>query len=108
MLANLPTFTSLALRRCPSSFVRVLRVRADSHSHLCPLLKRLRLESNPLLSSERLYEIIRSRANPNRSVSPAPSVPSFELVRRDCSLVVRGLVAALQKLSVEVDWDRAT
>jgi len=101
VLENLPTVTSLSLTECPSSFVEALYV---SHgSHLCPLLKQLRLDSDSSLDSKRLFEIVESRVSSNRSSTLEDTV--FHLTLRECDLVDEEMVSKLEELSVVVDWD---
>ncbi|KDQ12839.1 hypothetical protein BOTBODRAFT_146406 [Botryobasidium botryosum FD-172 SS1] len=102
ILENLPTVISLALTDCPPSFVEALYVGAGSH--LCPLLKRLCLESD---ESERLFEVVESRVNAKRSVSRDGSAPLFQVTFRECESVDSELVEKLLQLLVVVDWDES-
>ncbi|KDQ07898.1 hypothetical protein BOTBODRAFT_70134 [Botryobasidium botryosum FD-172 SS1] len=109
MLENLPTITSLELTDCPPSFAYALRVDTGSPI-VCPLLKRLWLESDPSPGPQRLVEVMKSRANSNRldrSAVLENSAPLFHLTLRGPNVFDWELVPDLLQLSIVVDWARS-
>ncbi|KDQ12834.1 hypothetical protein BOTBODRAFT_403128 [Botryobasidium botryosum FD-172 SS1] len=95
-----------ALTDCPPSFAYALRVDADSHI-VCPLLRWLWLESDPPPDSQRLFEVLESRASSNWSVVLDASASLFHLTLRGSNFFDWKLVPKLLQLSVIVDWAKS-